>query len=265
VSWAGRNFRALTSQIVQTTSNGGQPASATRMSVDTPGTGAIVIGSDVFVAGWALDTGSLQGTGVDAVHVWAWPTTGGAPTFVGAAAYGAARADVAGAFGQARFTNSGFNLVGTINTPGTYDLAVYPHSTVAQAFNAAQGVRVTVLGSKPFMCVDTPSAGATVSGSNITIGGWALDAGSTSSAGVDAIHIWAFPVAGGAPQFFGVASVGGARPDVAAAFGGAQFTLSGFNAVGTLTTPGDYDLAVFARSTLANTFNNVQVVRVHVQ
>jgi hypothetical protein len=99
---------------------------------------------------------------------------------------------------------------------------------------------------------------------HVTVAGWALDAGSTNSAGVDAIHIWAFPVLGGAPQFFGVAAVGGPRPDVAAAFGGAQFTLSGFNAVGQLQ-PGDYDLAVYARSTLANTFNNVQVVRVRVQ
>ena len=235
------------------------------MSVDTPTAGTTVIGSDLFVAGWAIDTGSLQGTGVDAVHVWAWPVTGGAPTFVGVAAYGAPRADVAAAYGNARFTNSGFNLVGTINTPGTYDLAVYAHSAVAQAFNAALVVRVTVRGSRPYMWIDTPAAGGNVSPSNhITIAGWALDAGSASSAGVDVVHIWAFPVAGGDAQFVGVAAVGGARPDVAAAFGGAQFTMSGFNAVGSLA-PGDYDLAVFARSTLANTFNNVQVVRVHVQ
>jgi hypothetical protein len=53
------------------------------------------------------------------------------------------------------------------------------------------------------------------------------------------------------------------RADVAAAFGSARFLASGFRAQGSLDS-GEYDLVVFARSTVSGTFNNLQVVRVRV-
>ena len=52
-------------------------------------------------------------------------------------------------------------------------------------------------------------------------------------AGVDAVHVWAFPVVNGvvgAGQFVAAATLGGSRPDVAAAFG-AQFANAGFTRV----------------------------------
>lgn len=58
-------------------------------------TGAFVL------AGWAADPGLDAGTGIDAVHVWAYPVDGRAPTFLGAAAYGGERPDVAAIHGEA--------------------------------------------------------------------------------------------------------------------------------------------------------------------
>jgi hypothetical protein len=264
VSWSGRNFAALANQIVATGGASVAPTSAPRLNIDRPANNSVVLGTQIDIGGWAFDAGATTGTGIDAIHVWAWPVGGGAPIWVGAAAQGAARPDVASAFGQTRYSTSGFNLVGSITTPGTYDIAVYGRSTVAQTFNVVQSVRVNVRASRPAMSIDTPTNFRTVGPGAFAVSGWALDLGSASNSGVDAVHIWAFPTTGAAPQFFGAAAVGAPRPDVAAAFGGAQFTNSGFNAVGTLPA-GVYDLVVFARSSLADTFNNVQVVRVTVQ
>jgi hypothetical protein len=55
------------------------------------------------VAGWAIDRGSPTSTGVDTIHVWAYPASGASPLFVGAAAYGGVRPDVATFAGASRF------------------------------------------------------------------------------------------------------------------------------------------------------------------
>ena len=263
VSWSGRNFAALANQIVQTGGGTVGPVSAPRLNIDRPTANAVVSGTQIDIGGWAFDSGATTGTGIDAVHVWAWPVGGGAPTWVGAAALGISRPDVGAAFGQPRFNTSGFNLLGTINTAGAYDLAVYGRSTVSQAFTVVQMVRINVRASRPLMWVDTPASTATMPGT-FAVSGWALDLGAVGNSGIDAVHVWAYPTNGQAPQWFAAATMGGSRPDVAGAFGSAQFANAGFTAVGSLP-PGDYDLAVFARSTLAEAFNNVQVVRVHVQ
>ena len=76
----------------------------------------------------------------------------------------------------------------------------------------------------------------------------------------DTLHVWAYPVGGGAPEFVGVAQPGGARPDVAVlygpSFGNGGYTLSGRLA------PGTYDLVVFAHSAASNSFAAAETVRV---
>ena len=66
------------------------------------------------VAGWAVDIAAPEGTGVDGVHVWAYPTAGGAPVWVGAAQLGLQRLDVSGTFGHHRFSAGGYFLQGTL-------------------------------------------------------------------------------------------------------------------------------------------------------
>ena len=95
------------------------------------------------VTGWAADLQSRDGTGVDAIHVWAYPANGGAPIFVGAADYGGARPDVAAIYGE-RFRKSGYGLRVEGLAPGTYDLAVFAYSTVSGGFAPAKVVRVTI-------------------------------------------------------------------------------------------------------------------------
>ncbi len=240
------------------------PVSAPRMSIDVPRTGSTVANT-FSVAGWALDLGSPSGTGIDSVQVWAYPTTGAAPTFVGVAALGVSRPDVGAAFGSSRFGVSGYSLAGTL-PGGTYDLIVYAHSTVTYSFNNSQSVRITVLApqSLPQMAVDLPGPGQAIS-QNFRVAGWALDAASSAGTGVDAVDVWAYPVAGGDPLWVGSATIGVYRPDVGAAFGSARYSSSGFdlNVNGALPR-GDYNLVVFARSSVIGSFNNSVLVRIRV-
>lgn len=80
------------------------------------------------VAGWAADLDSPLDTGIDVIHVWAYPRNGGDPIFVGQAAYGGKRPDVAAVYGD-RFLKSGFGLRVTNLEPGDYTLAVFAWSS----------------------------------------------------------------------------------------------------------------------------------------
>jgi hypothetical protein len=111
------------------------------MSIDTPVAGADA-SATFAIGGWAIDTGAPTGSGVDAIHVWAFPASGGGAIFVGVGAYGADRPDVGAAFGG-RFAASGFNLLAQL-APGVYDVVVYAHSSLTGTFNNAASVRVTV-------------------------------------------------------------------------------------------------------------------------
>jgi hypothetical protein len=113
-----------------------------RMAIDTPQPWSAV--QQPFpVAGWALDLTASDGSGVDTVHVWAYPTDGSVPVFLGVAAIGDARADVGGVYGK-QFEEASFNLMASGLRPGSYDLVVYPHRSETNTFDGAQAMRVTV-------------------------------------------------------------------------------------------------------------------------
>ena len=203
------------------------------MALDAPQADA-TFGSTLLVSGWAVDAGAPSGTGVDAVHVWAYPVlngTLGTPTFLGAATLGIARADVGAIFGLS-FTTSGYSLQPSGLAPGSYVVVVYAHSTVTGTFNQSASANVTIAGSAPvpMMAVDGPSAGATVAQAFL-VTGWALDFGAAAGTGVDAVQIWAYPLVGGVagtPTYLGAAAYGAARLDIAEIFG-AQFANSAYS------------------------------------
>lgn len=226
---------------------------STEMSLDAPASGS-TLSTPFNVAGWALDRAAGAGTGVDAVHVYATPT-GGTQTFLGAATYGVSHSDVGKLYGS-RFANSGFWLTVSSLPPGTYEIATYARSTVTGGFDTTRSETVTVSGplSNPTASIDVPADGATVAKS-FYIAGWAIDAEAPSGTGVDAIHVYAFPTRG-SPIFLGVGSYGGARPDVGGVFG-SRFTNSGYAlAVNSSLSPGDYELAVYFRSTITGAFGS---------
>jgi hypothetical protein len=119
------------------------PVSIPRMAIDTPRPNQSVLRTFT-IAGWAVDLGAQTTTGVDTVHIYAYPAGKPTPISLGAATYGLARPDVAGAFGASRFGASGYSLTTSALLPGTYTIVVFAHSTVAGTFNNAQTVTITV-------------------------------------------------------------------------------------------------------------------------
>jgi hypothetical protein len=119
-----------------------------RMTIDTPHAGNVLAASGFTVAGWAVDLGSLNGAGIDTLHVWAYPLdgtgsdSGQKAVRVGVARPGGSRPDVARLYG-AGFADAGFTLTGTL-APGTYDLVVFAHSAATNTFAGAETVRVVV-------------------------------------------------------------------------------------------------------------------------
>ena len=86
------------------------------------------------------------------------------------------------------------------------------------------------------------------------------------------MHVYAYPnptaSPAPAPIFLGQAFIGIDRPDVQN-FYGPQFLKSGYvlnvDTASTGLTPGVYNIAVWARSAVDGTFNNVAMVRITIQ
>jgi hypothetical protein len=228
------------------------------MSMDTPANGASLI-QPFPVSGWAIDGAGPSGSGVDTVHIYAIPAGGGPSTFVGQAVYGSGRPDIAGIFGP-RFLNSGFSFTAGGLSPGAYQLLAFARSTATGTFNNVAAANIVIL-SGARMAIDVPAAG--VVKQPFLFAGWALDLSSPTGTGVDTVHIYATPTAGGPATFLGEATYGGARSDIGGIFG-PRFTNSGFGLTITGLSPGSYQLQAFARSTATGTFNNVATVAITV-
>jgi hypothetical protein len=94
------------------------------------------------LGGWAADLDAAAGTGIDTLHVWAYPLSGDAPVFLGTATYGGVRPDVDAIHGD-QFRESGYGLVVQGLAPGNYDVAVFAWSNVSGGFVPATVVRIT--------------------------------------------------------------------------------------------------------------------------
>lgn len=123
------------------------PASDVRGYLDTPANNATVA-STFAIGGWAIDFGAPYGTGIDAIDVWACPTSTGCggsseyAVYLGPATYGGARSDIGAIFGS-QFTNSGYGKVINTLAPGSYQLIVYARSTLTGSWTS-WSVTVTV-------------------------------------------------------------------------------------------------------------------------
>jgi hypothetical protein len=102
------------------------------------------VGSTFVISGWALDLRATSGSGVNTVHIYAYPNpgSGAAPFFLGVATP-VSRPDV-GAFFGSNFTNSGYRLTAAGLSPSTYDIVVFARSTITMTFAINRAVRVTV-------------------------------------------------------------------------------------------------------------------------
>jgi predicted outer membrane repeat protein len=231
-----------------------------RMAIDAPVNGATVR-STLTLSGWAFEEGG-RGAGIAGIDVTALPVGGGAAIPLGTATLGGARPDVAALYG-AQYANAGFQLSVSGLAPGVYDLRVTARSAVSGAANLVRVVRITVAPDpQPILAIDIPAAGRLSSG-DFVVAGWALTPETDPAPGVDAIHVWAAPVGGGAWKFLGSAVLGLPRADVAIVFG-SQYATAGYYLNVTGLAPGTWDLLVFPRATGRAAFAAPQIVRVTV-
>jgi hypothetical protein len=251
ISFSGFSFTQVSNQVIATGTRTG-PSSNIQLKLDSPFSGSILGRNSVLeVKGYAADLGATSGTGVDYVTITAVPTNG-APIDLGTVTSFSPRSELTGTLG-AQFVNSGFSVTKSGLPSGSYTIRVVPHSTVTNSVGAAATASITVNASLPLMSIDSPGSGAAITG-RITVQGWALDRFSDSGAGINAVHIWAFPAGGGAARFFDVATIGLSRPDVGSAFGDTKFNNSGYSATGSLP-PGSYTLIAYANDSYSGTFS----------
>src|SRR5207248_1704085 len=124
-------------------------AATTLISIDTPSAESTIASRGFGVSGWAFDRSATTDSGVDTLHVYAFPDPGSgrAPIFLGVAAVGIARDDVARAYGI-QYANSGYVLgvdsAAAGLSPGAYDIVVCAHSSVTNAFTANALVRIRI-------------------------------------------------------------------------------------------------------------------------
>ena len=147
--------------------------------------------------------------------------------------------------------------------PGVYNGTITITST-SPDLEMFVNVPVKMTVTNTLVSLDGPVNGSTVS-QPFNVGGWALDQSAVAGAGpgVDALHVWAFPAAGGAGIFLGATFTGGPRPDVGAIFG-SQFNNSGFNMQVTGLPVGNYVINVYARNTAWQEFDALKQVAVTV-
>jgi hypothetical protein len=110
--------------------------------IDAPGDSQPVA-SGFTIRGWAANLASTSGTGVNLVQIWAYPSGGAAPIFLGTASYGADRPDVSSAFGS-QFRYSGYSLVTNPLPSGNYVVVVFARNAASGVFDNAKTVSVTV-------------------------------------------------------------------------------------------------------------------------
>jgi hypothetical protein len=221
-----------------------------RMVIDAPAAGTTVPAA-FRLRGWAFEEGEA-GVGIDFIHVWAFPSGGAEPIFLGWATLGDPRPDIGAIFG-AQYDNAGYHLDVTGLAEGAYDIAAYAHSSSTGTFIMRRTVRVRVIapGTELKVAIDVPTGGPFPS--DFRLVGWAFDPGSTrADSGIEFLHVYAFPHAGGDPIFLGWGTLGDPRPDVAAVFG-PRAAQAGYHLDVTGLAQGAYTVAVYPKA-FANPF-----------
>ena len=121
---------------------------------------------------------------------------------------------------------------------------------------------LTIITPPTDMALDVPTNNSVVS-QPFAVGGWAINRSAATGPGVNAIHVYAFPIGGGNPIFLGVAQYGLARSDIGAIYG-SQFTGSGFTITVSTLPAGAYNINAYAHNAASGKFDTVRTATVTV-
>jgi len=236
----------------------GAPTGPPSVVIDSPSAGASVSGTFT-VVGWAIDNTAAVGTAIKTVQVLVDGTS------VGTATYGLSRPDVCTAYpGRAGCPNVGYSYqlnTGTV-TPGSHTITVSATNSDATPLTGSASVAVTVGASAapPSVVIDSPTAGASVSGT-ITVVGWAIDNKVAVGTAINTMQVLVDGTA------VGTATYGLSRPDVCTAYPGRPGcpNVGYFFQLNTATlTPGSHTITVTATNSDATPLTGSANVAVNV-
>ena len=112
--------------------------------------------------------------------------------------------------------------------------------------------------------IDTPRSQQDVE-QPFVLAGWSADLSATQGTGIATLHVWAYPLSGGPPVFLGTRRVTAPRGRTWPQCTESQFADSGFGLHVQGLPHGNFDLAVFAWSTVTGGFVPAKVVRATVR
>jgi hypothetical protein len=179
--------------------------------IDAPAANSTVSGT-VTVSGWAIDNASIVGTALGSVQVLVDGLV------VGNATYGTSRPDVCSALpGRPGCPNVGYtfalNTAGWSAGPHVITVSTTDSDGTGEVGLASVTVTTAANATAPTVWIDSPAAGATVSGA-VIISGWALDNASAVGSAITSVQV----LVDGVPV--GNATYGTSRPDVCSALPG---------------------------------------------
>jgi len=227
VTAVAHGFSATTSlsgskTINITSPNGGrQTVGFVDTAGDANGMPVVIRGNTLYVQGWAADNVS----GAPVLNVTVFIDGFG----VGSATLGVSRPDVAQAFGSVNFLNSGwtFQLSTSILSVGSHVVSASasgPSGTVlltgSKSVNITQQGGGQEIGFVDFAGATNGSSTSVIQGGTLLVRGWAAD--TATGAPVQTVSVFIDGV------FAGTATLGSARPDVAAANNRSDYTNSGW-------------------------------------
>jgi YD repeat-containing protein len=215
------------------------------VDIDVPASGATLSGTTT-ISGWTLE--GLNASGPNAVSSLAILVDG---TQVGSATYGLSRSDVCAALpGRSGCPNVGwsYNFNVSLLAGGSHTLKVV--ATDSAGNTGSNQVTITTTPVVPWVDIDVPASGATLSGTT-TISGWALDG--LNAVGPNAVSSLAVFVDG---TQVGLATYGFSRPDVCGALPGRPGCPNvgwSYNLNASLLAGGSHTLKVVATDSAGNT------------
>jgi hypothetical protein len=139
-------FTSYTAGTISRVTAADGPAPNGLLTIEDPPAGARV-GQPFLIRGWALDVSSIDSPGIDVIHIWAFPSSGAGPRFLGTAWLGLERPDSANTFGS-QFAGSGFTLFASGLPAGPCRLFAIGLVHATGAFSLVQTLDVTMVGGR---------------------------------------------------------------------------------------------------------------------
>jgi RHS repeat-associated protein len=226
---------------------------------DSPPGGSLDNVEGVTTSGVATNTTTIPAGGLVLVQGWATDPQDKAPVAavsvlldgepIGDAVLGSPRSDIASLYGSA-YLDSGYNFTGSIRNAsiGNHTISVAAYDSSGNKTIISSGATINVVANPNNMTGNVDGVSSATNGSsntvslggNIFVGGWAAEPDQNPGAPVSRVEI---EVDG---QFLGLATLGGQRPDVAAATNRPDFLDSEFTFDGPLTNvdPGEHTIGV---------------------